>query len=153
MAVRSFGASTAKPRTGKYSLAIAIEVRGEARGFELGHYMCGSSGFIPANGQTVTAWFYLEPEPGTAEIPVHDNSYFGEHLYTERFNGGNIPYFNKVRTWFKVTTPIEQLGSQLYQIAVEGYFNSDGSSRYDWRGTVYIDDITIDGGPIINPPQ
>jgi hypothetical protein len=145
MAVRSFGPSTANPLTGKYSLAITVDVRGQSRGFEIGRYMCGGgSGFIPSNGQSVTAWFYLEPDPTQPQVPVHDNSYFGEHLYTERFNGGNIPYFNKERTWFKVTTPIEQLGTQLYQIAVEGYFNSDGTNRYDWKGTIYVDDITID---------
>jgi hypothetical protein len=146
MAVRSITASTANPYSGKYSLAIGIDVRGSARGFEIGLYMCGRDGYVPSNGQVVSAWFYLAPDVIglPAPPPVHENSYFGEHLYTERANGGNIPYFNKERTWFRVVTPIEQLGSQLYQIAVEGYFNSDGSSRYDWKGTVYVDDITIE---------
>lgn len=154
MAVRSISASTAQSRTGKYSLALAITARGESRAFEIGLKMCGSRGYVPGARQIVSAWFYLEPSgiflPGTPALPA--GSRFGEQLYTEARSGGNMLTSSEVRTWFFVSTAVEDLGTQLWQLAVAGVFGSDTSVRSDWEGTVYVDDIQISSGSIIEPP-
>jgi hypothetical protein len=140
MSVTSVSVSTARAHSGGRALALAVAVHGSVRGFEIGNQLC-AGGAIAGNGQQVSAWFYLDPAAGS--LPVHGESYFGERLYADSSNGGNIPRQPPVRQWFQVSTPISNLGAQLYLIAVEGYFNSDGTSGYDFTGTVYVDDISI----------
>ena len=143
MAVTSISASTSVTHGGTYALAIGIDVQGSVRGFEVGLALCGgAAGYLPSNGQTVSAWFYLSPASDTVP-PPHPNSRFGEHLYTNGSDGGNAPTQSTVGSWFHVSTPIESVGTELQRIAFQGVFDTDGTTDFDWSGIVYIDDIAI----------
>src|SRR6185503_6934756 len=138
MAVVAISNSTSVVHGGTHALAIDVGAMGGVRGFEVGLRLCGGADYIASQGQTVSAWFYLQPASG-GQPPVDANSDSGEHLYTDQFNGGSIPYHSTLQTWFQVVTPIENLGTQLYQIALEAYFNG----VENWFGTVYVDDIVV----------
>jgi len=38
---------------------------------------------------------------------------------------------------------LDNAGNQLIALALEGFFDTDGTSATDWSGVVYVDDITI----------
>jgi hypothetical protein len=104
--------------------------------------MCGGSGYLPSGGRTISAWFYLSPSSNTVP-PPSPTSFFGEHLYTSASDGGNAPNAATVGSWFKVSSPIDAVGTQLVAFSLQGFFDTDGTPATDWDGVVYVDDITI----------
>jgi hypothetical protein len=139
-AVTSISVSGSMSHSGAQALAIKVNAQGvgASRAFEVGLRLCGGNGFVPANAQTVSAWFYLSPD-SDAVPPPDGASQIGEHLTTNTGGGGNTS--NPVMTgiWFQVSTPIASIGNQLVQLAVQGVFGPDA----DWSGVVYVDDIVI----------
>jgi hypothetical protein len=142
MAVTSISASTSVTHGGTYALAIGVSAQGTTRGFQVGLNICGGSGYLPSGGRTVSAWFYLSPSSDTVP-PPSPTSFFGEYLYTSANEGGNAPHAATVGSWFQVSTPIDDVGTHLIAVALQGFFDTDGTSATDWSGTVYVDDITI----------
>jgi hypothetical protein len=141
MAVTTISVSDSVARSGSRSLAIAIDAKGPANSFLVGLRVCGGSGHLPSNAQSVSAWFFLSPS--SEEVgPPHPSSQFGEYLYTTTGDGGNLANVTTVGTWFRVTTPIESVGTDLLRFALEGVFGGSGPGG-DWTGTVYVDDIVI----------
>ena len=127
--------------SGAQALAIKINAQGAgaaARTFVVGLRLCGGNGYVPANAQTVSAWFYLSPDSDTVP-PPDPSSQIGEHLTTSTGGGGNTTSPVMVGTWFQVSTPIASVGSQLLELAVQGAFGPGA----DWAGVVYVDDIVI----------
>jgi hypothetical protein len=142
-AVTSISVSGSVFHAGAQALAIKINAQGEgaARRFDVALRLCGGNGYVPANAQTVTAWFYLSPDSDTVP-PPDPNSLIGERLLTSTGGGGNTTSpLNPVvvGTWFQVSTPIASVGNQLLELAVQGVFGPDA----DWTGVVYVDDIVI----------
>lgn len=139
-AVTGISVSNSVFHSGAQALAIKINVQGEgvARTFSVGLRLCGGNGYVPANAQSVSAWFYLSPDSDTGP-PPHPSSLIGEYLTTSTGVGGNTQSPVPVGVWFQVTTPIASVGSQLLELALQGVFGS-GS---DWTGVVYVDDIVI----------
>jgi hypothetical protein len=125
---------------GAQALAIKINAMGEgsARTFAVGLRLCGGNGYVPANAQTVSAWFYLSPDSDTAP-PPNPGTQIGEYLTTSTGGGGNTTSPVPLATWFQVSTPIASVGSQLLELAVQGVFGPG----VDWTGVVYVDDIVI----------
>ena len=143
MAVTSISASTSVAHSGTYALAIGVTAMGMTnRGFDVGLKMCGGSGFLPSGGRTVSAWFYLQPNDASVP-PPSPTSRFGLHLYTNSSDAASTPNNATVGTWFQVTAPLDNAGNQLIALALEGFFDTDGTSATDWSGVVYVDDITI----------
>ncbi len=139
-AVDSISASGSVFHSGAQALAIKIDAKGDgaARTFVVGLRLCGGNGFVPANAQTVSAWFYLSPDADDAP-PPDATSQIGERLTTSTGEGGNTTSPVMVGSWFKVSTPIASVGNQLVELAVQGAFGPDS----DWKGTVYVDDIVV----------
>jgi hypothetical protein len=139
-AVTSISVSGSVFHSGAQALAIKVNAQGTGgtRSFEVGLKLCGGNGFVPANGQTVSAWFYLSPDDDTAP-PPDPSSQIGEHLVTSTGGGGNTVSPPPVGMWFQVSTPIASVGGQLVELALAGVFGPDS----DWSGTVYVDDIVI----------
>jgi hypothetical protein len=139
-AVTSISVSGSVFHSGAQALAIKVNAQGAgaARAFEVGLRLCGGNGFVPANAQTVSAWFYLSPD-SDAVPPPDAASQIGEHLTTNTGNGGNTTSPVMVGIWFQVSTPIVSVGNQLVELAVQGVFGPDA----DWSGVVYVDDIVI----------
>src|SRR5262249_44261811 len=139
-AVTSISVSGSLFHSGAQALAIKVNAQGvgAARTFEVGLRLCGGNGFVPANAQTVSAWFYLSPDCDAAPDP-DASSLIGEHLTTNTGGGGNTISPVMVGTWFQVSTPIASVGNQLVELAVQGVFGPDA----DWSGVVYVDDIVI----------
>jgi hypothetical protein len=139
-AVTSISVSGSMFHSGAQALAIKIDAQGvgAARMFEVGLRLCGGNGFVPANAQTVSAWFYLSPDADTVP-PPDASSQIGEHLTTSTGGGGNTTSPVPVATWFQVSTPIASVGNQLVELALRGVFGPDA----DWTGVVYVDDIVI----------
>jgi hypothetical protein len=139
-AVTSISVSTALFHSGGQSLAIKVSAQGQgaSRTFEVGLRLCGGNGHVPANAQTVSAWFYLSPDSETVP-PPDATSQIGERLTTSTQTGGNMTSPVPVGSWFQVSTPIASVGSQLLDLAVAGVFGPDS----DWSGVVYVDDIVI----------
>jgi hypothetical protein len=140
-AVQSIVSVPTVPHGGTHALAITIKAQGQGaeRTFAVGLKMCGGNGFVPANAQTVSAWFFLSPD-GDAVPPPDDMSRIGVRLTTNMGTGGNatgnpVP----VGTWFQVTAPVASVGNQLIELAVAGVFGDTS----DWSGVVYVDDIVI----------
>jgi hypothetical protein len=139
-AVTSISVSGSVFHSGAQALAIKINAQGDgaARAFEVGLRLCGGNGYVPANAQTVSAWFYLSPDADSVP-PPGDSSQIGEHLTTSTAAGGNTTSALTVNTWFQVSTPIASIGSQLIDVALQGVFGPES----DWSGVVYVDDIVI----------
>jgi len=139
-AVTSISVSGSVFHSGAQALAIRINAHGDggARTFVVGLRVCGGNGFVPANAQTVSAWFYLSPDPDTAP-PPDATSRIGERLTTTMAEGGNTTSPVVVGSWFQVSTPIGSVGNQLVEVALQGVFGPDA----DWTGVVYVDDIVI----------
>ena len=139
-AVTGISVSASVFHSGAQALAIKINAQGEGatRTFAVGLRLCGGNGYVPANAQTVSAWFYLSPD-SEAGPPPHPSSQIGEHLTTSTGGGGNTQSPVPVGTWFQVSTPIASVGSQLLELAVQGAFGASS----DWAGVVYVDDIVI----------
>jgi hypothetical protein len=140
-AVTSISTSTSFAHTGTTALAIGIDARRTSRRFEIGITLC-DGGFIAAAGQSVSAWFYLSPDSNNQPDP-HPDSYAGLHLYTTTGDGGDTMSPPLVGRWFQVTTPIASVGARLQSFSLEGTFEGDSSTDFDWKGVVYVDDITI----------
>jgi hypothetical protein len=140
MALTSVSVSGSVFHGGKQALALGIHAQGHgaARRFEVGLQLCGGSGYVPANAQTVSAWFYLRPDSATAP-PPDASSQIGVRLTTSTGVGGNTASVIPVGTWFQVSSPIASVGSQLLDLSVQGTFGS-GS---DWTGVIYVDDVVI----------
>jgi hypothetical protein len=138
-AVTSISVSGSVFHSGSQALAIKINAHGDGaeRTFAVGVRLCGGNGFVPANAQTVSAWFYLSPDPDTAP-PPDASSQIGERLTTNLDEGGNTSAA-MVGTWFQVSTPIGSVGNQLIELALTGVFGPDS----DWTGVVYVDDVVI----------
>ena len=139
-AVTSISVSASVFHSGAQALAIKISAMGEgaARTFDVGLRLCDDNGYVPANAQSVSTWFYLSPDSDTVP-PPDPSSQIGEHLTTSTGGGGNTQSPVPVGTWFQVSTPIASVGSQLLELALQGVFGP-GS---DWTGVVYVDDIVI----------
>jgi hypothetical protein len=139
-AVTSISVSGSVSHSGAQALAIKINAQGQgtARTFDVGLRLCGGNGFVPANAQTVTAWFFLSPDGDTVP-PPDPSSQIGERLTTNMGMGGNTQSPVMVGTWFQVSTPIASVGTQLLELALAGVFGPDS----DWSGVVYVDDIVI----------
>ena len=139
-AVTGISVSGSVFHSGAQALAIKIDAKGDGAGrtFVVGLRLCGGNGFVPANAQTVSAWFFLSPDPDTTP-PPDDSSQIGERITTNTSEGGNTTSPVPVGTWFQVSTPIGSVGNQLIEVAVAGLFGPDS----DWTGVVYVDDIVI----------
>ncbi len=139
-AVTSISVSGSVFHSGAQALAIKINAQGQgaSRTFDVGLRVCGGNGHLPANAQTVSAWFYLSPDSDTVPAP-DGSSQVGEHLTTSTGAGGNTQSPVPVGSWFQVSTPIASVGSQLLEVALQGVFGPDA----DWAGVVYVDDIVI----------
>jgi hypothetical protein len=137
-AVTSISVSASGFHSGAQALAITINAQGEARTFDVGLRLCAGNGYVPANAQTVSAWFYLSPDSVTVP-PPDSTSEIGERLLTNTGGGGTTSPM-MVGTWFQVSTPIVSVGgSQLLEVALRGVFGPTA----DWSGVVYVDDIVI----------
>jgi hypothetical protein len=140
-AVTSISTSTSVSHGGNTALAIGIDAKRTARQFEVGITLC-DGGYVAAAGQSLSAWFYLSPDSRDVPDP-HPDSVVGEHLYTTTADGGNTTSRLPIGSWFRVTTPISDVGPRLQSFSLAGVFESDGTSDFDWKGVVYVDDITI----------
>jgi hypothetical protein len=138
-AVTGIAVNTARHHGGAQALAIGIDAKnGSAeRNFDVGVTLCGGSGSVPANAQTVTAWVFLEPASDTVPDP-DPNSQIRVHLTTGTGEGGTSNPI-VVGQWFQISTSISSIGSQLLQLGVQGGFGPGP----DWSGTIYVDDISI----------
>jgi len=138
-AVTSISVSGSLFHSGAQALAIKINAQGDAaeRAFVVGLRLCGGNGFVPANAQSVSAWFYVSPDSDTVP-PPGPGSQIGVRLTTSTGEGGNETSPVMVGTWFQVSIPIASVGNQLVELAVQGAFGPA-----DWSGTVYVDDIVI----------
>jgi len=138
-AVTSISVSGSRSHSGSQALAIAVNAQGTgaARTFEVGLSLCGGSGSVPANAQTVTAWVFLEPASDTTP-PPDAASQIGVRVNTNMGPGGT-PNSMTVGTWVQISTSVASVGSQLTGIAIQGAFGPDA----DWSGVVYVDDIVI----------
>ena len=140
-AVTGISVSSSVFRSGAQALAIKINAQGDGaatRTFVVGLRLCAANGYVPANAQTVSAWFYLSPDSDTAP-PPNPATQIGEYLTTSTGGGGNTQSPVPLATWFQVSTPIASVGSQLLELAVQGTFGPG----VDWAGVVYVDDIVI----------
>jgi hypothetical protein len=139
-AVTGISVSGSVFHSGAQALAIKINAQGDGatRTFAVGLRLCGGNGYVPANAQSVSAWFYLSPDSDTGP-PPHPSSQIGEYLTTSTGGGGNTQSPVTVGAWFQVSTPIASVGSQLLELALQGLFGSGA----DWTGVVYVDDIVI----------
>jgi hypothetical protein len=139
-AVTSISVSGSMFHSGAQALAIKVNAQGDgaARTFVVGLRLCGGDGFVPANAQSVSAWFYLSPDADTVP-PPDQTSLIGHRLTTTTGEGGSTTTPVTVGAWFQVTTPMGSVGNQLIELAVQGLFGPDA----DWAGTVYVDDISI----------
>jgi hypothetical protein len=139
-AVTSISVSGSVFHSGAQALAIKINAQGQgaSRTFDVGIRLCGGNGHLPANAQTVSAWFYLSPDSDTVPAP-DPTSQVGELLTTSAGAGGNTTSPVPVGTWFQVSTPIASVGSQLLEVALQGVFGPGA----DWAGVVYVDDVVI----------
>jgi hypothetical protein len=139
-AVTGISVSGSVFHSGAQALAIKINAQGTGptRAFDVGLKLCGGNGFIPANAQTVSAWFFLSPDGDTVP-PPDPTSQIRNHLVTNMGMGGSTTSPVPVGTWFQVSTPIASVGTELFELAVYGLFG-DAS---DWSGVVYVDDIVI----------
>jgi len=139
-AVTSISVSGSVAHSGAQALAIKVNAQGTGgeRTFVVGLRLCGANGYVPANAQTVSAWFYLSPDSDTAP-PPNPATQIGEYLTTSTGGGGNTQSPVPLGTWFQVSTPIASVGSQLLELAVQGAFGPG----VDWSGVVYVDDIVI----------
>ena len=140
-AVKSISTSTSVTTAATPRSRSRSTPEGSARRFEVGVELC-DGGYLPAMGQTVSAWFYLSPASASVPAP-HPDSIVGEHLYTTAGEGGNTTSPLPVGSWFRVQTPIASVGARLESFSLEGLFDSDGTNDFDWTGVVYVDDITI----------
>jgi hypothetical protein len=139
-AVTGISVSGSVFHSGMQALAIRINAQGQgpSRTFQVGLKVCGGNGFVPANAQTVSAWFFLSPDGDTVP-PPDASSQIGERLTTNMGTGGNTTSPVPVGTWFQVSTPIASVGNQLLELTVAGVFGMAS----DWAGVVYVDDIVI----------
>jgi hypothetical protein len=140
--VTSLAASTTMSHGGNRALAIGLNIRGSTRRFEVGIALCGGDGYIPAMGQDVTAWFYLSPSSASVPAP-HPDSAVGVHIYTNTDDDGDGRTPVPVGSWFRAQLAISSVGPRLEGISLEGFFDTDGTTDYNWSGTVYVDDISI----------
>ena len=144
MAATAVSVSKAFAHSGSYSLAVTVKAQGSKRKFEVALPICGGgTGFAVGTGQFVTAWFYVVPDATSTERPPATSA-FGQHLTTSAGDVAMLSINSTVATWFQITTPITNVGSQITKLAVEGSFGAAGeSSSYDWTGTIYVDDIAL----------
>jgi len=140
-AVTSLSVSTTRSHGGNSALAIGINVRQNARRFEVGLELC-DGGYLPAMGQTISAWLYLSPASASTPDP-HPETSVGVHLYTNTDDGGESANPVPVGSWFRIQFPIATIGARLEAFSVEGYFAFDGTNDFNWSGVIYVDDITI----------
>jgi hypothetical protein len=140
-AVTSISTSTSMAHGGTTALAIGINAKGTARKWEVGPTFCDGS-YLPAMGRTMSAWIYVSPASAATPTPEHD-SYAALHLYASTGDGGDLINPLPVGSWFQVQMPIGDVGMRLQSFSLEGVFDTDGTTAYDWSGTVYIDDIVI----------
>jgi hypothetical protein len=140
-AVTSISVSTTRSRGGNSALAIGINARGSNRRFEVGLSLC-DGGYLPAMSQTLTAWFYLSPASAAVSSP-HPDSAVGVHLYTTTTDDADATSPPPVGSWFRVQMPIASVGARLESFSLEGFFDTDGTTDFNWSGVVYVDDIVI----------
>ncbi len=143
-AATSVAVSKAFAHTGSSSLAITVKAQGSKRNFEVAIPICGGgTGFAAGTGQMATAWFYVVPDKSSIERPPATSA-FGQHLTTSAGDVAMLSINSTVVTWFQITTPITNIGSQITKLAIDGSFGPAGdSASYDWTGTIYVDDIAF----------
>jgi hypothetical protein len=136
-AVTGISVSNAVSHSGGQALAIKIDAMGQGaeRTFQVGLRMCGGNGFVPASGQTISAWIFLS----SSGSPPDDTSQIGLRVTTNMGTGGNPTSPIPVGVWFQVSTPVAIAGNQLVEFAVAGVFGD----TVDWSGVVYVDDVVI----------
>jgi len=140
MALTSISVSGSVFHGGAQALALGIDAQGHgaARRFDVGLSLCGGGGYVLANAQTVSAWFYLRPDSDSAP-PPDPASQIGVRLTTSTGVGGNTASLIPVGMWFQVSTPIASVGGQLLELDLQGTFGSAS----DWTGVIYVDDVVI----------
>jgi hypothetical protein len=73
----------------------------------------------------------------------HPDSAVGVHLYTTTTDDADATSPPPVGSWFRVQMPIASVGARLESFSLEGFFDTDGTTDFNWSGVVYVDDIVI----------
>ena len=135
--------STARARTGTRALAseVVTDFAREAYVITLERPLCDSGGGVDLGGKTITMYVYFDGPPLNTSV-ISDPYVFTTEgtSYDPLAAAGQPPVVPQAGQWTRVSAVVPgNLAHIVTRLAFFSNVNVDG-----WRGTVYLDDITIE---------